>query len=215
MINNLFRLFLYLGSEWVIWVLAACSIFAVAVFFDRWRALRKQERIGNILWRDFLGKWLSDGLPSDWKKNAIELSRSHPCVESRVLLALSRKEKTSPERLEALSQGLISAERLGLERYLAVLGTLGNSAPFIGLFGTVLGIIKAFAELDKATGNSGLATVSGGLAEALVTTAAGLLVALPSAIAYNFFQRKTRAIASRTASLASVVIGETADTEGH
>ena len=92
---------------------------------------------------------------------------------------------------------------MGLERFLAVLGTLGNSAPFIGLFGTVLGIIKAFAELGNASGG-GLNAVSGGLAEALVTTAAGLLVALPCAIFFNFFSRKLKMIGARSNNLVAL-----------
>jgi biopolymer transport protein ExbB len=99
---------------------------------------------------------------------------------------------------------MMTIERLKLERNLAILGTLGNSAPFIGLFGTVLGIIKAFSDLGSAA-NGGLNSISGGLAEALVTTATGLLVALPSAIAFNYFQRKMKTISSRASSLSLAI----------
>ena len=80
-----------------------------------------------------------------------------------------------------------SRERLTLERNLGVLGTLGNNAPFIGLFGTVLGIIRAFADLAKnQTGGAG--PVMTGISEALVATAVGLMAAIPALMAYNFFQ---------------------------
>src|SRR3989339_396660 len=84
-------------------------------------------------------------------------------------------------------------ERLKLERYLGVLGTLGNVAPFIGLFGTVVGIIKAFQDLALA-GGGGPAVVARGIAEALVATAAGLVVAIPAVIIYNYFTRKVKSL---------------------
>ena len=74
-----------------------------------------------------------------------------------------------------------------LERNLAFLGTLGNNAPFIGLLGTVMGIVTAF-QMMAASGSGGLGTVSAGIAEALVTTAFGLLVAIPAVMAFNFLQ---------------------------
>ncbi|HVV53248.1 MAG TPA: MotA/TolQ/ExbB proton channel family protein, partial [Polyangia bacterium] len=81
--------------------------------------------------------------------------------------------------------------RVELERHLGVLGTLGNNAPFIGLFGTVLGIIKAFADLSRnQTGGTG--AVMSGISEALVATAVGLMVAIPAVVAFNVFQGRVR-----------------------
>lgn len=80
------------------------------------------------------------------------------------------------------------AELQRLERFLGVLGTIGSTAPFIGLFGTVLGIIRAFSDL-AATQGASPAAVADGIAEALVATAAGLFVAVPAVMAYNFFVR--------------------------
>ena len=76
---------------------------------------------------------------------------------------------------------------------MGVLGTLGNISPFIGLFGTVVGIIKAFRDLALA-GTGGPAVVARGIAEALVSTAAGLLVAIPAVIIYNYFTRRVKAV---------------------
>jgi biopolymer transport protein ExbB/TolQ len=76
-----------------------------------------------------------------------------------------------------------------LERYLSILGTLGNIAPFIGLFGTVVGIIRAFRDL-AVSGSGGPSVVAAGISEALITTAAGLVVAIPAVIAYNYFLRR-------------------------
>jgi biopolymer transport protein ExbB/TolQ len=79
--------------------------------------------------------------------------------------------------------------QLGLRRFLWILGTIGASAPFVGLFGTVVGIIKSFESI-AATGKSGFAVVAAGLSEALIATAAGILVAVMAVIFYNYFQNR-------------------------
>ncbi len=89
---------------------------------------------------------------------------------------------------EAL-QIALSEQRLQLERNLGVLGTMGNTAPLIGLLGTVWGIMRAFHDLAR-TGSAGPSVVAAGVAEALLTTAAGLLVAVPSVMLYNHFTRR-------------------------
>ncbi|MDZ7343353.1 MAG: MotA/TolQ/ExbB proton channel family protein, partial [candidate division KSB1 bacterium] len=86
-------------------------------------------------------------------------------------------------------------EKMKLERYLSILGTMGNIAPFIGLLGTVIGIIRAFHDL-AVSGSGGPSVVSAGIAEALITTAAGLVVAIPAVIAYNYFLRRVGTIMS-------------------
>ncbi|MEI8348003.1 MAG: MotA/TolQ/ExbB proton channel family protein [Pseudomonadota bacterium] len=211
MVTSLFRIFLLLGTEWVLWALLACSLLALAVAIDRWRVLSSQERIGRVLWKNLLSSWQENGIPVDWAVQSDKLVREYPCPESRALNILAKRypaidKQNNIERPSLLMQGFIASERIQLDRFLPIMGTLGNSAPFIGLFGTVLGIIRAFAELDKAVGSNGLASVSGGLAEALVTTAAGLLVAIPCAISYNYFQRKIKIIITRTQSMSDQVI---------
>jgi biopolymer transport protein ExbB/TolQ len=101
--------------------------------------------------------------------------------------------KRDKGRDEVLSAMELSGRReiAGLERYLGVLGTIGATAPFVGLFGTVLGIIRAFSDLAGETG-AGPSVVAAGVSEALVATAAGLFVAIPAVMAYNFFVRAAR-----------------------
>ena len=89
---------------------------------------------------------------------------------------------------------------------LGILGTLGNNAPFIGLFGTVLGIIKAFADLAKNQGAAGRPVVMRGISEALVATAVGLLVAIPAVIAYNIFQGRVRRTMRRIDTMAHLIL---------
>jgi biopolymer transport protein ExbB len=205
MIKALFQLFLLVGSEWVLWVLALCSLLSLAVIIDRSRKVRVLEKTGSKLWQEQIQAWISGSIPDQWVSKSEELFRQYPCVESGLLNTLSKSSSASSTKLEKIGSSFLNSQRIELERNLAVLGTLGNSAPFIGLFGTVLGIIKAFSELDKMSAGAGISVVSGGLAEALVTTAAGLLVAIPSAIAYNYFQRKIKTISSRTSTLTQLI----------
>src|SRR5262245_32025241 len=95
--------------------------------------------------------------------------------------------------------------RIDMEKNLGVLGTLGNNAPFIGLFGTVLGIIKAFADLSHNQAG-GAAAVMSGISEALVATAVGLMVAIPAVIAFNFFQGKVRSTLGRVDAMAHLIL---------
>ena len=90
-------------------------------------------------------------------------------------------------------------ERRVLERWMLLLGTLGNNAPFIGLFGTVLGVIKAFHDLAQS--GAGPEVVMAGLSEALVATAVGLLVALPCVFAFNLLSKRVKDLAAETQSL--------------
>jgi biopolymer transport protein ExbB len=94
-----------------------------------------------------------------------------------------------PDAQEENLQIALSEQRLQLERNLGVLGTMGNTAPLIGLLGTVWGIMRAFHDLAR-TGSAGPSVVASGVAEALLTTAAGLLVAVPAVMLYNHFVRR-------------------------
>ena len=109
---------------------------------------------------------------------------------------------------EAVGEAMAGAKARLRDRHgtnLGVLGTLGNNAPFIGLFGTVLGIIKAFADLSRNQGG-GASAVMAGISEALVATAVGLMVAIPAVIAFNFFQGKVRKTLARVDAVAHVVL---------
>ena len=96
--------------------------------------------------------------------------------------------------MTAAIEGVKTRERLRLERRLPFLATLGSNGPFVGLFGTVLGIIKAFHDLAATAGTAGAgaSTVMAGISEALVATAIGLLVAIPAVVAFNYFSRRVR-----------------------
>jgi biopolymer transport protein ExbB len=107
----------------------------------------------------------------------------------------------------AAVEGAKNRQRLRLERHLGFLATLGSNAPFIGLFGTVLGIIKAFHDLAGNQGG-GPSVVMGGISEALVATAVGLMVAIPAVVAFNYFNRRVRVGMAQVEWLAHLAIAE-------
>lgn len=104
--------------------------------------------------------------------------------------ALEQSKSASKSVIEARFSAQVAEHRARLEQDLTILGSLGSSAPFIGLFGTVLGVIQAFGALSSAQG--GMGPVMAAIAEALIATAVGLFVAIPALLAYNFFARKLR-----------------------
>ena len=120
---------------------------------------------------------------------------------------LIKSDKTDIADLNDLADSIINWETAQLSRKLSVLATLASTTPFIGLFGTVLGVMRAFADLSSISGASaGPSVVAKGIAEALVNTAAGLFVAVPALIAYNYFLSKVNFFAQNMQYLAQEVI---------
>ncbi|OGQ91144.1 MAG: hypothetical protein A2289_01075 [Deltaproteobacteria bacterium RIFOXYA12_FULL_58_15] len=190
--SNLLDVFLYLGSEWVLYLLLILSIVSVAITIER--AIHFiQNRIDLESMHRALEAQLTNGDVAA-AKALLESTPSHVAtVALRGLNALGR----GAAAVEELMSGATQVERLKMERGLAFLGTLGNNAPFVGLFGTVLGIIRAFRDLATNT-IEGSSAVMAGIAEALIATAVGLLVALPAVALFNYFQRliRTQVVAS-------------------
>jgi biopolymer transport protein ExbB len=192
--------FTNLGSGWVLWLLVFLSVLSVAVMVER--ALAMAGRLNDF---DAVSEKLRAALVQGDSKAARDLLGVPRCPEVRVaLVGLDELPRGLTAAVEAMASAR-SRERLSLEKHLGILGTLGNNAPFIGLFGTVLGIIKAFADLAKNQGG-GAAVVMAGIAEALVATAVGLLVALPAVVAFNIFQGRIRRTMGRVDALAHMVL---------
>jgi biopolymer transport protein ExbB len=137
-----------------------------------------------------------------------------PSAEAAVVSAGLLEADRGARAAEEAMQGAAALQRIKLERRLAFLGTLGNNAPFIGLFGTVIGVVQAFEALGKQSVATGVATaptmapqeVMSAIAEALVATAVGLAVAIPAVAMYNVFQRKAKAILANTEALSRVLL---------
>lgn len=180
--------FAMLGATWVMWLLVLLSIVGLAIILERAYYLFASRDDVAKLKADLLSRLRANDVEGARKR--MQTSRS---VEAQVVLAGLEAADDGAHSAEQRMQGQQSLARMNMERNLAFLGTVGNNAPFVGLAGTVIGIIRAFHELNESQGQ-----VSAGLmaevGEALVATLIGLLVALPAVAFFNFFSRviKTR-----------------------
>src|SRR5579863_21859 len=201
------------GAGWVLWFLGALSMSSLALAMERWLYLRK--RSGNL---EALARMLDEELRAGDFPRARQLLEASPAVAARVADAGLRLADRGTEAAEKAMASAVALERGRLERGLAFLATVGNNAPFVGLFGTVVGVIHAFEELGHAApahaaaaGQVASQAVMASIAEALVATAVGILVALPAVASYNYLQRRVASLLSGTEVLTSIVLAYVAD----
>lgn len=178
------------GGDWVIYLLLAASVLTLAVMADRWFAQRR-ERQALARFQAESAKYIEEGN----LEAASRAAQAAPGAAANVLLAGLTRTRLGLASVEEHVAAARLREKKRLEERLLILGTLGNNAPFIGLFGTVLGVIKAFADLSTQAG-AGPEVVMAGLSEALIATAVGLLVAIPAVMAYNYFQKRVNDLLS-------------------
>lgn len=192
--------FAMLGATWVMWLLVLLSIVGLAIILERAYYLFVSRDDVARLKSDLLAKLRADDVEA--ARTRMRQSRS---VEAQVALAGLDAAEEGAESAAQRMDGQTSIARLNMERNLAFLGTVGNNAPFVGLAGTVIGIIRAFHELNESQGQ-----VSAGLmaevGEALVATLIGLLVALPAVAFFNLFQRIIRARLTRADAMGKEVL---------
>lgn len=192
--------FAMLGATWVMWLLVILSVVGLAIVLERaYYLFASRDDVGRLK-ADLLAKLRAGDV--DGARQRMQQSRS---VEAMVVLAGLDSVGDGPEAVRQRMDGQSAIARLNMERNLAFLGTVGNNAPFVGLAGTVIGIIRAFHELDERQGQ-----VSAGLmadiGEALVATLIGLLVALPAVAFFNFFQRVIKTRLARAEALGKEVL---------
>ena len=197
-IRELLNAFTQMGATWVLWLLVGLSIAGVAVILERTAFLLwSRDDVGKL--RRDLRKMLAEG---DLARARQSLEES-PCFEARVAVAgLGAGTAGGAEQRMA---GETEIVRQAMEKHLIYLGTLGNNAPFVGLLGTVIGIIGAFHQLNQGVGQV-TAGLMAQIGEALVATAIGLLVALPAVAFYNLFQRIIKLRLGRASVLGSEVL---------
>src|SRR5258708_5329277 len=169
-------------------VMLFCSLLSISFALERWWYFRSAHAEPD----DVLGH-VRKSLETGKADVAAAYCQKNPSAVAQVVHYGLIHAGRSRRDLEELMLTKLKEERVKLERFLGVLGTLGNISPFIGLFGTVIGIIRAFRDL-AASGTGGPTVVARGIAEALVATAAGLLVAIPASILYNYFTRRLRVL---------------------
>lgn len=192
--------FALLGATWVLWLLVGLSILCIGVAIERTVYLMRDGTQSSAL-SAAMDRFLKSGDPATL---GTELGKIGG-LEARIL---GNGLELAPHGVEAVEKAMTStaiAEKLKMERGLAVLATVGSNAPFLGLFGTVLGIIQAFHDLAENTSEASEAVMAG-ISEALVATAVGLLVAIPAVVLYNFFARWVKGRLGRSESLADLVL---------
>ncbi|MFI5348198.1 MAG: MotA/TolQ/ExbB proton channel family protein [Elusimicrobiota bacterium] len=184
------------GGNWVIYLLLFTSVMSVYVMCERYFFFRKITG-QSLAIRKFVTEHLVKG---DVEAVHAELKRFQ-CPESRILLAGLSAAARGPVGARERSESQLILEKAALERNLVLLATVGSNAPFVGLFGTVLGVIKAFHELSLQGASSGGTLVMRGISEALIATAVGILVAIPALVAYNYFKDKVKNALAQAESL--------------
>ena len=202
------HLFLDTGASWVLWMLACLSVISVAIAIERLLYYRS-----NAADLPALASELHERLERGDTQATITWLVGSRSVAARIAAAGLRLADRGSAAVDKAMQSRTALEREELDRRLAFLGTLGNNAPFIGLFGTVIGVIQAFEELGhSAAGHAGgsgqvaSGAVMSAIAEALVATAVGLAVALPAVAAYNYFQRRVEGLLAGAEVLSNLVL---------
>lgn len=181
----------------ILLVLVGLSVWSVAIIIDRRRTYRSDlsENTFSDLESNILQKKDKSGLQTLFSKNNF-IQR---------VMSKSLEQSSDANTFERAVSGQLKSERVKFEKGLSVLGTLGANAPFIGLFGTVLGIIRAFAYLGTQSGSTAVMT---GVSQALYATALGLLVAIPAVVANNYFANQLRVGMQKAESARDLIIAK-------
>jgi biopolymer transport protein ExbB len=210
MIEQLTHVMVQSGAAWVLWLLFGLSIVSLAIGIERAWVLRSARGDTALLVKE-----LRRCLRADDTQRARQLLEGDENVAASIVaagLAESDLGAAAAEEAMAAAAGL---ERSRLEKRLLFLGTVGNNAPFVGLLGTVIGIVGAFEELGKPQAMTAALSASSALApervmatiaEALVATAVGLLVAIPAVAAFNALQARVTAVLSDAETLGHVLL---------
>ena len=187
------------GSTWVLLLLVILSILSIALIIEKSILYARWVRETRRLWEE-IKKSFEGETPSEME-NILQHNNTPITRIIRAGLRSLLEKETMTEAIEA-EKVIVQME---MERRLAFLGTLGTNAPFIGLFGTVLGIIHAFKDL--AITGSGGGSVMSGISEALVATGVGLWVAIPAAVFYNIFKKKSNDVMVYADSISHLMVG--------
>lgn len=179
----------HVADQFVLWLLIILSILSVGMIIERFLLLNKISNESNRV-RARIKLAVQSNSVEDFE----DLAKDPTSIEGRAAgFALRHIKDNGSKGVEELFNTFVLTEKPELERFLAFLATIGSNAPYIGLFGTVLGIMKAFNDLAMAP-EAGQQTVMAGISLALVATAAGLFVAIPATIFYNYYSRKVRSV---------------------
>ena len=189
----------------VLILLILLSVYSLSVILERFFRFKRSIGMSRKLMAYCRHPIRSDNYEKVTDACTREMTKDTPA--SHVIMTLVEKRDRSKAELKEIANSTIDWEVTKLQRKLTILGTLGSITPFIGLFGTVIGVMHAFKDLAGAAATAGGASVvAAGIAEALVNTAAGLFVAIPAVIAYNYFLSKTNYFGKELENIADEII---------
>jgi biopolymer transport protein ExbB/TolQ len=191
------------GATSVLYILIVLSIVSIGIMLDRFVYFRRRRT--NF---DLLSRKLAELLAANQLPEAEALLDKDPSDAAKLARGALARYGEGGEAVEQILAKEIRLQRGRFERGLLFLGTLGNNAPFIGLFGTVLGIVDAFRGLGQSQQAGAMQNVMAAIAQALTATAIGILVALPAVVAYNVFQKKAQDVEENAAALGNVILAD-------
>lgn len=190
------------GAEWVLWLLVLLSLATFVVFLERFAFYRRYR--GNS---EKIRQTIMSAAGSGRVDEALKVLEGDDSMQARVVAYGLREAERGPDAVQELCRGAVGIERLRYERGLQVLATVGSNAPFIGLFGTVMGVIMAFDALRSGGGSTEpTSAVMGAIAEALVATGVGLLVAIPAILFFNLLKGSVKRTISETQMLVETMV---------
>ncbi|NUN04438.1 MAG: MotA/TolQ/ExbB proton channel family protein [Bdellovibrio sp.] len=179
----------HFADQAVLWILLILSVMSIGMILERFFALKKVAAESQRV-----RARIKMALQSNSLEDVEDLAKDPNSLEGRAAgYALKHMRDSGGRGLEQVFNTFALTERPELEKFLGFLATVGSNAPYIGLFGTVLGIMKAFNDL-ATTPEAGQQTVMAGISMALVATAAGLFVAIPAVAAYNYYSKQVKSI---------------------
>jgi biopolymer transport protein ExbB/TolQ len=190
-----------LGSAWVLYLLLALSVVSISVMIERWVFFMMRR---DDVWK--LGDEVVLRLRRGDRGGAEALLDKSRSIEAAVLRHALPWMDGGPESFAEALEAAMGRKRGEIERGMTFLGTLGNNAPFVGLFGTVLGVIQAFHQLGEGQSKAAMGNVMSGIAEALIATGVGLVVALPAVVGYNIAQQKIGVIEGNVSTLGKQIV---------
>lgn len=174
------------AHEITLWILVALSILSLAFILERFFTLGRVRRESAKV-----SERLREVMQSNQLSDLEDIGRERGSIEGRAIaFGLRHVREKGLSGMEEIFSSFAAMERPALERYLGFLATVGSNAPFIGLLGTVFGIMDAFRGLAQSQGDATAVMI--GISHALVATAIGLMVAIPAVIAYNYFQKQVK-----------------------
>jgi len=189
------------SGGFTMYILLFCSVLSVTVIVERIMYYRRRSKAQR---QEFMTRIIKATEEVDFNR-ALDVCRNTDTPFSSVVYAGINLHGHNEKVISSAMEREIAIETTRLERYTSIVGTIGSTAVYIGLFGTVLGIMRAFRDIS-ISGTSGMNVVVSGISEALVCTASGLCVAVPAIIAYNYFVKRIDSFVTDMELCASQVI---------